>query len=1131
MLRLFTFGSVNLEGAPTGDAGAVLAQPKRLALLVYLAAARPFRVHRRDDLLARFWPDLDDARARDALNQALRFLRQTLGPDAFVRRGGEDVGIDPGRLWCDAAAFQEALDAGRAADALELYRGDFLQGFFIEDGGGFEEWMERERSAHRESAARGARQLAETHASEGALTLAIDWGRRALEFAPDDERALRRLLRWHDRAGDRAGAFRAFEAFARRLEKEFGSEPSEQTRELIEKLKAGQPLTEERVAARPSAVSPRPFGKDPELELGDRYRIVRKLGAGGMATVYLAQDVKHDREVALKVLRPEISEGLARERFIREIRIAGRLQHPNIVPLFDSGEADGRLFYVMPHVPGETLRGRLARAGPLPFHEVIHILRELAVALAYAHGQGIIHRDIKPANILLSDRSVLLTDFGIARAAHAALTPAGSLDDALTQVGISLGTPAYMSPEQAAANPEIDQRADLYSLGVLGYEMLVGRPPFVRATPQEVLTAQLIEPPIPVGDLRADTPTGLAALVMRCLEKSPADRWQRAEEQLAALEAKAPAIEGIPAPKRRTRHAAYLAGAGVLTVLGLALALVIRQAGTPAVPAVTQHRQLTFDGTVQAAAISPDGSLLAYVAGGRAPDTAPTRLLVKDLRGGSTIMLARVSPVSNLALQWSPDGSSLFFWGSTDSTGRLGGLIYPSLGGTPRQSPCGARYAVPSPDGTRLACWLNPRNTRIGFVDLATQDTSSIPPPDPLSFLREGAWSPSGRILALRTNRMDGQFEIWSVRPHMSEWHRLVTDSVVLFGLAWSPAGDAVYYRRGDELWRIGVRSNGMPRGAPEVLQTGLPGAFLSITADGKALIYTKDRDRSNIWSATVRGRAGSGRFTWTPLTQGTGSRSAPAISPDGASVAYHDKETGDLVVTPFGGGAASRVIASGEAVSGPAWSPDGNQLAFWTSVQGTRRLRIVEGEGGSGRTYEHPAGTPEPPRWAPGTRILYQLPSRQNYHFLDPGTGAEEALVANDSVGWMFRALVSPGERFAAAFWNRKGDKAKNGLWLISRHDSSQRQLLRAVFQSRAYPIGWSADGRSVYVGTGEQIRVVFLPTGATTRVIPIPFHAQNCSALEHPAGLKLACVAVETESDVWMMQNFDPKAPANAR
>ncbi|HEU5219235.1 MAG TPA: protein kinase, partial [Gemmatimonadales bacterium] len=454
MLQLRTFGTVDLQDSGGRDLGPVMAQPKRLALLVYLAAARPFAVQRRDRLLALFWPDLDESRARDALSQALRFLRQALGADVFVRRGGEDVGINSEQLWCDAAAFQAALDAGRPDEALELYRGDFLQGFFIEEADGFEEWMERERAVHRESAARGARELAEQHAGSDALTLAMSWGKRALELAPDDERALRRLLRWHDRAGDRAGAFRVYEAFARRFEEEFGCEPSPETMALAEQLRAGRPLEDERGGPRTAAPALQQTPRDPVGALGDRYRIVRKLGAGGMATVYLAEDIKHEREVALKVLRPEIAEGLARERFLREIRIASRLQHPNIVPLFDSGVTEGRPFYVMAHIEGETLREKLAREGRLEVEQVRHFLREVAGALAYAHERGVIHRDIKPENILLIDRRAVLSDFGIARAAQVARTTDDGSGGTLTEPGTSLGTPAYMAPEQAAGNPE-----------------------------------------------------------------------------------------------------------------------------------------------------------------------------------------------------------------------------------------------------------------------------------------------------------------------------------------------------------------------------------------------------------------------------------------------------------------------------------------------------------------------------------------------------------------------------------------------------------------------------------------------------------------------------------------------------
>jgi serine/threonine protein kinase/DNA-binding SARP family transcriptional activator len=1131
MLRIRTFGSVDLADSDGRDLRPVLAQPKRLALLIYLAAARPFAVHRRDELLALFWPDLDDARARDALNQALRFLRQALGQDTFVRRGAEDVGIDPERLWCDAVAFQAALDDGRPEEALELYRGDFLQGFFIEEGGGFEEWMERERAALREQAARGARQLAEQHDAAGAFTLAMRWSRQVLELTPDDERALRRLLLVHERAGDRAGALQVYDRFVGRLRDEYGSEPAPETRALVERMRSG----------RAPVPLPKPAPASGGMQSGhgfaERYRIERELGAGGMATVYLARDLKHDRDVAIKVLRPEIAEGLARERFVREIGIAGRLQHTNIVPLFDSGETDGRLFYVMPHVQGETLRDRVARDGSLPIDEVMHILGELASALAYAHGQGVIHRDIKPANILLPGRRAVLTDFGIARAALVALTPAGVLTDALTQVGISLGTPAYMSPEQVAASPDVDHRADLYALGVVAYEMLAGRPPFVKATPQEVLTAQLIEPPVPVGELRGDTPAWLGALVVRCLEKRPADRWQSADELLAALEAKGPAVgertpsstRSIGGPKRRTRPAALVAGASVLIILAIATVMIARRLGKPP-PIAAQHTRLTFDGTVQSGAISPDGSLLAYVATGS--DTTPTRLLVRDLAGGSTITLARVGSVANL--KWSPNGSSLLFSG-IDSVGRFVGLIYPRLGGPPRPSTCRAPFVAWSPDDARLACWAQGQKTRVYFVNLATLDRSSIPPPDTGSFYGAGEWSPSGRLFALSTfvSGPRQRPEIWIVRRDASEWHRLVRDSVGLTGLAvvgnttglaWSQSGDALYYLRGDQLRKIGVRSDGTARGIPEVLQTGLEGSSLSITADGSTLTYTRSQSHSNIQSATELGRAGSGRFAWVTMTQGIGFQSEPVISPDGDWVAYRDGETGELTVAPFGGGAPRSITSNRGAVSSPGWSADGNQLAFWALVRRGAQLRVIRREGGSGRTYEKPLGSGETPRWAPGSRILYQTPGNRNYRVLDPRTGTEVPLVANDSVGWMFSALGSPDGRFVAVYWNRKPQR---GVWLISMQDSSQALLS----PGQAHPLGWSADGTSLYVANGRRIEVVSLPGGRTVRVIDIPYPAQFCRAVERPSGLKLACLVTETVSDVWMLQNFDPKAPARAR
>lgn len=274
--------------------------------------------------------------------------------------------------------------------------------------------------------------------------------------------------------------------------------------------------------------------------LEGRYRIESELGEGGMATVYLADDVKHQRRVALKVLKPDLAASVGPERFLQEVRITANLQHPHILPLFDSGAADGFLFYVMPHIDGESLKERLNREGELPINDACRILRDVVDALSAAHAAGVIHRDIKPANILLSGRHAMVADFGVAKAVSEA-----KADDMMTTVGTSLGTPSYMSPEQAAADESIDHRTDIYAVGAMAYELLAGRPPFVGSTHRHVMTAQITKTPDPVTDHRPTVPAPLADAVMRCLEKKKADRWQTIEELLPYLEIAATPSGGV----------------------------------------------------------------------------------------------------------------------------------------------------------------------------------------------------------------------------------------------------------------------------------------------------------------------------------------------------------------------------------------------------------------------------------------------------------------------------------------------------------------------------------------------------------------------------------------------------------
>jgi tetratricopeptide (TPR) repeat protein/tRNA A-37 threonylcarbamoyl transferase component Bud32 len=317
--------------------------------------------------------------------------------------------------------------------------------------------------------------------------------------------------------------------------------------------------------------------------LADRYRIERELGQGGMATVYLAEDLKHRRKVAVKVLRPELTESIGGTRFLREIEIAAQLSHPHILPLHDSGEAAGFLYYVMPYVEGEPLRAKLSRERVLPPADAARYLREIADALAYAHAHGVVHRDIKPENVMLSGRHALVMDFGVAKAVSEAA------DQGLTTVGMTLGTPAYMAPEQAVADPNIDHRADLYALGVVGYEMLTGRTPFDGMTPQQALAAHVTRSPAPLAERAPGCPPALAALVMRCLEKRADDRPQHAGDLVPLLEGAttpsggtAPAvmpISGATEAAIRRGHPGRVAGlfvVGAIIVLAVVRFLVLR---------------------------------------------------------------------------------------------------------------------------------------------------------------------------------------------------------------------------------------------------------------------------------------------------------------------------------------------------------------------------------------------------------------------------------------------------------------------------------------------------------------------------------------------------------------------------
>ncbi|HEX9580450.1 MAG TPA: protein kinase, partial [Gemmatimonadales bacterium] len=293
-----------------------------------------------------------------------------------------------------------------------------------------------------------------------------------------------------------------------------------------------------------------------QAAVGQTYAIEKELGGGGMSRVFLARETRLGRKVVIKVLPPEMAAGVNAERFEREIQLAANLQHPHVVPLLTTGAAGEILYYVMPFISGESLRARLTRQSELPVAEAVRILKEVADALAYAHRHGVVHRDIKPDNVLLSEGHAVVTDFGVAKAVSSSTG-----ESSLTSLGVALGTPSYMAPEQAVADPNVDHRADIYALGAMGYEMLCGRPPFTAPTAQAVLAMHVTEAPVPATRHRGTVPESLNAVLMRCLEKKAADRWQKAEELIPHLDALLTPTGGITPTATQPHPAAQAAGA------------------------------------------------------------------------------------------------------------------------------------------------------------------------------------------------------------------------------------------------------------------------------------------------------------------------------------------------------------------------------------------------------------------------------------------------------------------------------------------------------------------------------------------------------------------------------------------
>ena len=828
--------------------------------------------------------------------------------------------------------------------------------------------------------------------------------------------------------------------------------------------------------------------------LADRYAIERELGRGGMATVYLAEDLKHHRKVAVKVLRPELAAALGPERFLREIEVAAKLHHPHILPLYDSGEADGFLYYVMPYEEGQSLREKLAKEGELPVAEAVRLLRDVVDALAHAHKHGVVHRDIKPDNVMLSGRHALVTDFGVAKAVSEATGR-----QKLTTAGVALGTPAYMAPEQAVADPHIDHRADIYAVGVLAYELLTGRPPFTGSTPQEVLSAHVTQAPDVVTKHRATVPPALAQSVMRCLEKKPADRWQSAEELLQHLEAIATPSDGVtptetrPVPAIRQRRNAIAVGVGVVVVAAIVGVFTLRSGPETPLFRVGRQTQVTrARGLEVDPALSPDGRTVSYSAG----TAGGMHLYVQQLGGGGTIELTEQLMGNHRSSRWSPDGAQLVY----ASQGAI--FTIPVFGGTPRrvvghspgdpvgEPPAGGAFHSPvwSPDGQQIAYVWQERAPILAFQrgpsDIYVLSLSGGEPRKVAAAIEAHSlrWSPDGSMLAFVSGASLFVFgtslfgnvdpsSIWVVEPSGGEPVRVTSEDELNISPVWWPDGKHLLFvsnRDGSrDIYQVAIARSGEPPRTPIRLTAGLNAHTIDVSADGARLTYSVFTHLANLWSLEIPSRGMISVGQAKPVTNETQVIEGADLSADGAWFAFDSNREGnqDIYRMPATGGEPQRLTTHPSDDYFPNWSPNGREIAFYSLRTGNRDVFVMSADGGAlQQLTDHPAQDRQPD-WSPGGNAIVFASDRTGRHNLflvtrEPGTtewGGPEQLTTQGGFGpdWSpngTEVVYVEGERVGS-------------VWILSL-ESHERRLLVPAEQGSPLPqlARWSRDGNTVY-------------------------------------------------------------------
>jgi Tol biopolymer transport system component len=797
--------------------------------------------------------------------------------------------------------------------------------------------------------------------------------------------------------------------------------------------------------------------------LSARYTIDRILAEGDLASVVLARDLRHDRRVAIKVLARDLVSDAGVERFLREIHLTARLNHPHVLPVYDSGEVAGLLYYVMPYAEGETLRARLVREGPLPLPDAIRLFRELSDALAYAHANGVVHRDLKPENVLLSGGHAVVADFGIAEALAAAGFR-GQLASEHT-AELILGTPAYMAPEQSVPGRRVDHRADLYALGVVTYEMLTGsRPAGMRGSP----TREGADRTDALA-LGGGVPSVLAGLVHQCLAEDPARRPVSAAAVVEAL-------DDLPRATRPPRFRAWTRVVwGGLTGLGAVVAAVFLADSRGPDLEFGPVRSVTRDpGIEMHPALSPDGTRLLYSAG----PIGEMKVYVRDLEGGVPIPIAPGVAGNQGFPVWSPDGSRILFRSG------LRFVLLDSLDGEPRVlRPRGEEGTSSWTPGT----W-SPTGDAFAYVDGDTLFAVPLSGGEPrrLGIVPEGhspVWSPDGRWIAVVSGN-------YAFAIGASDLGNMAASALVLVPAAggapisltdrrdfqtspaWLPDSRHLVFMStrggGRDLYLMRIADGGRPAGPPIRLTTDLDVATFAISRDGKTLAYAAFENASNVWAIDIPGRGVATGASARQLTRGTDYVEGVSVSPNGKWLAFDSDRAGnsDIYVMPVAGGPARRVTTDSGFEFDPDWSPDGTRLAYQSSRSGSRDVYVIGIDGSNDQLVAGGPHRESAPSWSPDGRRLV---------FFSTRTGRQELFTSTlDSAGAWGEPRQLTHTSGTVPSWSPDGTRIlytcwrPDGVCFIAPDGSENRRFLSGGQFPGARPITffsrWAPDGRTIY-------------------------------------------------------------------